>query len=92
MSIDFTNTNLVWASILVETLARLGLKTAVICPGSRSAPLAIAFANHANIDSVPVLDERSAAFLLLSCPSAASTRCISLHFWYGWRKFLSGGD
>ncbi len=65
MSIDFTNTNLVWTSILVETLFRLGLKTAVICPGSRSAPLAIAFANHPNIDAIPVLDERSAAFFAL---------------------------
>ncbi len=65
MSIDFTNTNLVWTSILVETLFRLGLKTAVICPGSRSAPLAIAFANHSNIDAIPVLDERSAAFFAL---------------------------
>ncbi|MEX0269504.1 2-succinyl-5-enolpyruvyl-6-hydroxy-3-cyclohexene-1-carboxylic-acid synthase [Leptolyngbyaceae cyanobacterium UHCC 1019] len=65
MAIDFTNTNLVWASILVEMLARLGLKTAVICPGSRSAPLAIAFANHPTIDAIPVLDERSAAFFAL---------------------------
>ena len=65
MAIDFTNTNWVWTSILVETLVRLGLKTAVICPGSRSAPLAIAFANHANIDAIPVLDERSAAFFAL---------------------------
>jgi len=65
MAIDFTNTNLVWASILVETLFRLGLKTAVICPGSRSAPLAIAFAKHSNIDASPVLDERSAAFFAL---------------------------
>ncbi|MBM0742472.1 2-succinyl-5-enolpyruvyl-6-hydroxy-3-cyclohexene-1-carboxylic-acid synthase [Phormidium sp. CLA17] len=65
MAIDFTNTNLVWTSILVETLFRLGLKTAVICPGSRSAPLAIAFANHLDIDAIPVLDERSAAFFAL---------------------------
>ncbi len=65
MSIDFTNTNLVWASILVETLSRLGLTTAVICPGSRSAPLAIAFATHPHIDAIPVLDERSAAFFAL---------------------------
>jgi 2-succinyl-5-enolpyruvyl-6-hydroxy-3-cyclohexene-1-carboxylate synthase len=65
MPIDFTNTNLVWTSILVETLARLGLKTAVICPGSRSTPLAIAFANHPHIDAIPVLDERSAAFFAL---------------------------
>ena len=65
MAIDFRNTNTVWASILAETLSRLGLTTAVICPGSRSAPLAIAFAAHAEIAAIPVLDERSAAFFAL---------------------------
>lgn len=65
MSIDFTNTNLLWTSILTETLYRLGLTTAVICPGSRSAPLAIAFAKHPHIEAIPVLDERSASFFAL---------------------------
>ncbi|MBW4540479.1 MAG: 2-succinyl-5-enolpyruvyl-6-hydroxy-3-cyclohexene-1-carboxylic-acid synthase [Myxacorys chilensis ATA2-1-KO14] len=65
MPLDFRNTNTLWASILTETLARLGLKTAVICPGSRSAPLAIAFARHPNIAAIPVLDERSASFFAL---------------------------
>ena len=65
MPIDFRNTNTVWASVLAETLQRLGLTTAVICPGSRSAPLAIAFAQHPKIDAIPVLDERSAAFFAL---------------------------
>ena len=65
MSIDFRNTNSVWASVLVETLYRLGLETAVICPGSRSAPLAVAFARHGQIEAIPVLDERSAAFFAL---------------------------
>lgn len=65
MSIQFNNLNTVWASVLVETLARLGLITAVICPGSRSAPLAVAFAEHPGIEAIPVLDERSAAFLAL---------------------------
>jgi 2-succinyl-5-enolpyruvyl-6-hydroxy-3-cyclohexene-1-carboxylate synthase len=65
MSIDFRNTNTVWSSILVETLARLGLTSAVICPGSRSAPLAVAFAQHPAIEAIPVLDERSAAFFAL---------------------------
>ncbi|HEY9845842.1 MAG TPA: thiamine pyrophosphate-binding protein, partial [Candidatus Caenarcaniphilales bacterium] len=61
MTVDFRNTNTVWASVLVETLQLLGVTTAVICPGSRSTPLAIAFAQHAQIDALPVLDERSAA-------------------------------
>ena len=62
MAIQFNNLNMVWASVLAETLARLGLQTAVICPGSRSAPLAVAFAQHPDIEAIPVLDERSAAF------------------------------
>ena len=63
--IDFRNTNSVWASILAETLKRLGLTTAVICPGSRSAPLATAFAQTHGVDAIPVLDERSASFFAL---------------------------
>lgn len=62
MPIDFSNTNSIWACILTETLQRLGVKTAVICPGSRSTPLAIAFAQQPGIEAIPVLDERSAAF------------------------------
>lgn len=63
--VDFRNVNTLWASILVTTLQRLGLTTAVICPGSRSAPLAVAFAGNQAIESIPILDERSAAFFAL---------------------------
>src|SRR5919202_6231889 len=70
MSIDFRNTNTVWASILAETLKRLGLTTAVICPGSRSTPLAVAFARNNEIEAIPVLDERSAAFFALGMARA----------------------
>ena len=65
MPIDFRNTNTVWASVLAETLQRLGLTTAVICPGSRSAPLTIAFAQNNKIETIPILDERSASFFAL---------------------------
>ncbi len=65
MTLDFRNTNTLWASILAETLKRLGLQTAVICPGSRSAPLAVAFAQHPELECIPILDERSAAFFAL---------------------------
>jgi 2-succinyl-5-enolpyruvyl-6-hydroxy-3-cyclohexene-1-carboxylate synthase len=65
MTLDFRNTNTLWASILAETLHRLGLQTAIICPGSRSAPLAVAFAQHPGIEAIPILDERSAAFFAL---------------------------
>jgi 2-succinyl-5-enolpyruvyl-6-hydroxy-3-cyclohexene-1-carboxylate synthase len=65
MTLDFRNTNTLWASVLAETLNRLGLQTAIICPGSRSAPLAIAFAQHPILEAIPILDERSAAFFAL---------------------------
>lgn len=65
MPIHFKNTNSIWASVLVETLYRLGLKTAIVCPGSRSAPLTVALALHPDIEAIPVLDERSAAFFAL---------------------------
>jgi 2-succinyl-5-enolpyruvyl-6-hydroxy-3-cyclohexene-1-carboxylate synthase len=62
MPLDFRNTNTLWASVLVETLVRLGLQTAVISPGSRSTPLTVALASHPQVHALPVLDERSAAF------------------------------
>ncbi|HEY9646778.1 MAG TPA: 2-succinyl-5-enolpyruvyl-6-hydroxy-3-cyclohexene-1-carboxylic-acid synthase, partial [Chroococcidiopsis sp.] len=65
MSIDFSNTNSVWASILVETLHRLGVTTAIACPGSRSTPLTVAVARHPKLEAIPILDERSAAFFAL---------------------------
>ncbi|NET03748.1 MAG: 2-succinyl-5-enolpyruvyl-6-hydroxy-3-cyclohexene-1-carboxylic-acid synthase [Merismopedia sp. SIO2A8] len=72
MSIDFRNTNTLWASILAETLKRLGLTTAVICPGSRSTPLAVAFAQQQQVEAISVLDERSAAFFALGIARATA--------------------
>lgn len=66
MLIGFRNTNELWASVLTQSLQHLGLTTAVICPGSRSTPLAVAFAQQApEIDVISILDERSAAFFAL---------------------------
>lgn len=62
MTLDFRNTNTLWASVLVETLVQLGLEAAVISPGSRSTALTMALAAHPQITAIPVLDERSAAF------------------------------
>lgn len=62
---QFRNVNTLWAFVLVETLHHLGLSTAIICPGSRSAPLAVAFAEHPQIEAIPSLDERSAGFFAL---------------------------
>jgi 2-succinyl-5-enolpyruvyl-6-hydroxy-3-cyclohexene-1-carboxylate synthase len=65
MPLDPRNRNSLWASVLVETLARAGVHTAVVSPGSRSTPLTMAFAAHPEIEAIPVLDERSAAFFAL---------------------------
>jgi 2-succinyl-5-enolpyruvyl-6-hydroxy-3-cyclohexene-1-carboxylate synthase len=65
MTLDFLNVNTLWSSIIVETLAKLGLKNAVISPGSRSTPLTFAFAQNNLINSIPILDERSASFFAL---------------------------
>lgn len=64
-TLDFRNTNALWGSVLAETLVRCGVRQAVISPGSRSTPLTIAFAAHHELECVPVLDERSAAFFAL---------------------------
>lgn len=65
MTLNFSNINTLWSSIIVETLAKLGLKDAVISPGSRSTPLTLAFAQNNLINSIPILDERSASFFAL---------------------------
>ena len=65
MDIDFRNFNTLWSSICMETLVRLGLRQVVVCPGSRSTPLTCAAASHPQIEAIPVLDERSAAFFAL---------------------------
>jgi 2-succinyl-5-enolpyruvyl-6-hydroxy-3-cyclohexene-1-carboxylate synthase len=65
VALDFRNINSLWASVLVDTLDSLGVSLAAICPGSRSSPLAVAFAQHPQIEALPILDERSAAFFAL---------------------------
>ena len=46
-----------------QICAELGVSQAIISPGSRNAPLTIAFVRHPNIETYTVSDERSAAFI-----------------------------
>lgn len=52
-------------SDLVHLLRQYGLQDAVICPGSRSAPLALAFARQPDIHCTTVIDERAAGYIAL---------------------------
>lgn len=51
--------------ILAESCISHGLKTAVISPGSRNAPLIIEFTAHPQIRCISLPDERSAAYYAL---------------------------
>jgi len=56
--------------VLVDELARCGMRNAVTSPGSRNAPIALSLAAHDQIDSVSVIDERAAGFMALGMAKA----------------------
>jgi len=78
---DTTNRNTALASAMVEELARCGVRRAVVSPGSRSTPLAIALWRQPSIEVEMVLDERSAGFFALGSALAtgvpAAVLCTS---------------
>lgn len=49
----------------VQVCEQLGVRHAILSPGSRCAPLSIAFARHPDIQTHTLSDERSAAFVCL---------------------------
>ena len=59
------NRNLVWAGVLLDELARAGVREVVLAPGHRSAPLVLAADADARLRVFTHLDERSAAFFAL---------------------------
>jgi 2-succinyl-5-enolpyruvyl-6-hydroxy-3-cyclohexene-1-carboxylate synthase len=68
---DRTNANTALASAFVEELARCGVRQAVISPGSRSTPLAVALWRQPEIEVVVLVDERSAGFFALGAAHAS---------------------
>jgi 2-succinyl-5-enolpyruvyl-6-hydroxy-3-cyclohexene-1-carboxylate synthase len=70
---DSTNANTALASAFVEELAREGVRQAVVSPGSRSTPLAVALWRQPEIDVSVIVDERSAAFFALGAAQATRT-------------------
>ncbi|MFH1681081.1 MAG: 2-succinyl-5-enolpyruvyl-6-hydroxy-3-cyclohexene-1-carboxylic-acid synthase, partial [Candidatus Eisenbacteria bacterium] len=59
------NLHIEWASLLVESLARAGIREAVVSPGSRSTSIVLAAAAEERLHVHSILDERSAAFFAL---------------------------
>ena len=69
--VNAPNRNLLWAKVFVDELARSGLRAVCISPGSRSTPLAIAFAEQPQIQVHSLIDERSCAFFALGLALAS---------------------
>jgi 2-succinyl-5-enolpyruvyl-6-hydroxy-3-cyclohexene-1-carboxylate synthase len=69
--VDPTNANTALASAFVEELARGGLRHAVVSPGSRSTPLAVALWRQSEIEVTVIVDERSAAYFALGAAQAS---------------------
>lgn len=61
---------------LAEVCAQHGIRHAVICPGSRSAPLVLGFSNHRAIRSLVIPDERTAGFIGLGIAQATKTPVV----------------
>lgn len=55
---------------LVETIKQAGVQDIVMCPGSRSTPLAYAFAKHEGFQFYRQIDERSAGYFALGIAKA----------------------
>jgi len=77
MTIDFSNLNILWGSLLIEELIRNGVDYFVISPGSRSSPLTVAVARNAQAKSIVCFDERGAAFHALGY-ALATNKCTVL--------------
>lgn len=73
---DAPNINLAWTMLAAEECFRLGVRHAVVSPGSRSAPLAVAFGRHAGIRVHVAHDERGGAFLALGIAKSTGVPAV----------------
>jgi 2-succinyl-5-enolpyruvyl-6-hydroxy-3-cyclohexene-1-carboxylate synthase len=65
-----------FAATLVDEWVRAGVRHAVVSPGSRSAPLAVALAAAEGLAVHVVLDERSAGFMALGVGKAGGVPAV----------------
>nr|YP_009530912.1 Menaquinone biosynthesis protein [Paulinella micropora]AXY63601.1 Menaquinone biosynthesis protein [Paulinella micropora] len=76
LSVPTASANLLSSLHLLKAFFMLGLRRLVICPGSRSGPLAVAagiLERKCNLQLFTCIDERSAAFFALGAARASGT-------------------
>jgi 2-succinyl-5-enolpyruvyl-6-hydroxy-3-cyclohexene-1-carboxylate synthase len=61
---------------IAEICARRGITQAVICPGSRSAVLTLAFSRHPGISTYVIPDERSAAYVAMGMAQSSENPVV----------------
>ncbi|HEM8137854.1 TPA: 2-succinyl-5-enolpyruvyl-6-hydroxy-3-cyclohexene-1-carboxylic-acid synthase [Providencia rettgeri] len=64
--------NIRWAEVIIEALARHGMKHICIAPGSRSTPLTLAAINNAKLHCHTHFDERGLGHLALGLAKASN--------------------
>ncbi len=65
-----------FAATLVDEWVHQGVTDAVVCPGSRSTPLAVALSEHPDVRVHVHLDERSGAFMALGLGMATGRPAV----------------
>lgn len=73
---DAPNINMAWTMLAAEEFWRLGVRHVVISPGSRSAPLAVAFARHPRLRVHVAHDERGGAFMALGIAKSTGVPAV----------------
>lgn len=63
--------NLLWGTLILEELARLGVKHVCMAPGSRSTPLTLAAARQTKLSQHLHFDERGLGFMALGLAKAS---------------------
>jgi 2-succinyl-5-enolpyruvyl-6-hydroxy-3-cyclohexene-1-carboxylate synthase len=73
------NPSSVLAEVIVDQLIQIGVKEVVVAPGSRNAPITMAFFRAHQAGRVRLhsrIDERSAAFLALGISKATNSPAV----------------